>query len=148
MRQKTRVTRTRLAGDHHAVNTLLSSQSLGYRREVCDECPFRLDAKIGEFPAEAYRYSAHTAYDAAMETFACHMSGKDYPKTCAGFLLTQGIHNIGVRLSLSKGAIDLNELRTTEPLYENYRQMAIANGVSPDDPVLQNCRDDAQLKDE
>ena len=26
-------------------------------------------------------------------------------------------------------------------LFESYREMAIANGVDPDDPVLADCRD-------
>jgi hypothetical protein len=27
-------------------------------------------------------------------------------------------------------------------LYDNYRSMAVANGVDPDDPILAPCRDD------
>jgi hypothetical protein len=30
-------------------------------------------------------------------------------------------------------------------LFDNYREMAIANGCDPNDPALEKCRDDAKL---
>lgn len=142
---KTRVTRVRPAGRGHAVTTLISSGGSLYRREVCAECPWRKDQPAGAFPPDAYRHSAATAYDAAFEKFGCHMSGGGRPATCAGFLIRQGAHNIGVRLALARGDIDPRELGATVPLYGSYRAMAVANGVPADDPALQPCRDDDQL---
>lgn len=76
----------------------------------------------------------------ASETFACHQAGQSKPMTCAGFLLRGADHNLAVRLSYIKGEIanDLDD--GGHELHENYREMAIANGVSPDDPILVPCR--------
>lgn len=137
---------THMADENHAVVTVEATGS-HYRREVCEECPWRKDARIGEFPAEAYRLSAPTAYDAAMKTFSCHMAGKERPQTCAGFLLAQGAHNLKVRLGQISGKVDLSKVRVTVPTYSTYREMAIANGVDPDDPAIARCRDDGQIVD-
>jgi hypothetical protein len=104
-----------------------------------------LDSPIGAFPAEAYHHSAPTAYDMAGETFACHMAGVPKTQTCAGFLLAQGVHSLGARLMMARGELDLRNVRRTVPTYRTYREMAVANGVDPDDPVLRACRDDGQL---
>ena len=69
-RKRPRITRRRLAGRHHAVVTVEGgTKGRGYRVEPCAQCPWRLDQQ-GMFPAEAFRLSAPTAYDAAMSTFA------------------------------------------------------------------------------
>jgi len=92
------------------------------RHQPCPECPWRKDAPVGRFPAQAYRVSAPTAYDAAMRTFGCHMSGAKKPATCAGFLLRHGLHNLGVRLQLHGERIDLNKINDGGvALYANYR---------------------------
>jgi len=147
-KRRTIETDFRLAGPDHAVVSLVSKGRTVHvcRHEVCAECPWRQDSPVGAFPVEAYRISAATAYDMAQSTFACHMSGKGNPATCAGFLLQQGAHNLSVRMSLIQGRLDLGRLKRTYDLYENYRAMAIANGVDPEDPVLANCRDDGQLE--
>lgn len=111
------------------------------RKEPCPQCPWRKDVPTGVFPPKAFQTSAPTAYDAAMSTFACHMSGAKMPATCAGFLMRHAENNLGVRLGLAKDRIELE--RVTDgglPLYESYREMAIANGVDPDDPVLRPVR--------
>lgn len=134
----TRIVDRRLADENHAVTSVDGGAPL-YRREPCAECPFRLDARVGEFPAEAYRLSAPTAYDMSGRTFGCHMTGTAKPATCAGFILTCR-HNMRVRLSAITGAIDLTAVSSKVPLYESYREMAEANGVGPEDPILRPCR--------
>lgn len=132
------------AGPCHQVVTIKSERkgNRTYRRKPCSDCPWRKDAKIGEFPVEAYQHSARTAYDMAQETFACHQSGTDKPATCAGFLLRGAAHNLSVRLGLMEGMIDLHEVSDDGiDLYDSYRDMAIANGVDPDDERLKPCRD-------
>jgi hypothetical protein len=147
MTRKTRITRTRVAGqggdgETYGVTTLQSSGGKhAARRSPCPTCPWRKDAEIGRFPPEAFRISAPTSYDAALSTFACHEAGATKPQTCAGFLLRHGVNNLAVRLSLTQDKIDLRRISSggTE-LYETYREMAIANGVAPDDPCLKLVR--------
>lgn len=142
MTRRTRLTRTRQAGPNHAVLTVKTkgNGSYCYRREPCVECPWRKDSKIGAFPAEAYRLSATTAYDMANNIFACHMSGSERPATCAGFLLRGAAHNLSIRMRQAKEDLDLDSVHSDVDLYDSYREMAEANGVSPDDPVLKPCR--------
>lgn len=95
------------------------------------------------FPAEAFRLSAPTAYDIAMTTFGCHESGSEKPKTCAGFLLRNAANNLKVRLNISAGLYDPSKLiEPSEQLWASYREMAIGNGVDPNDPALILCRSD------
>jgi hypothetical protein len=119
----------------------LSGGGGGYRRKPCDKCPWRVD-QTGAFPAEAFRHSASMAYDAAQSMFSCHMSGCDKPATCAGFLLKNAVHNVGVRLASMTGRIDPSKVINPDKveLHQNYRAMAVANGVPADDPVLDACR--------
>lgn len=141
-RKRPKVTQTRMAGTDHAVITLEGGTTGAYRREPCRGCPWRVD-NTGLFPAEAFRHSAPTAYDAAFHTFACHESGSKSPATCAGFLLRNSANNIGVRLAVSGGRIDPSQVTDGgHELHESYRAMAIANGVPADDPAIEPCRDD------
>jgi hypothetical protein len=138
-RRKARITDFRRAGTHHAVLTVQGGNS-GYRTSPCPTCPWRKDA-VGIFPAQAFRHSAHTAYDMAQETFACHAVGCQKPKTCAGFLLRGSQHNLSVRLMLSRGEIDLDTVSDGGiELFDSYADMAIANGVGKNDPILKPCR--------
>ena len=134
-----KVTRIRAAGDDHQVITVEGGRS-SYRRRPCSNCPWRVDA-VGEFPAEAFRHSAETAYDMAQPTFACHESGSRRPAMCAGFLLRGAGHNLTVRLRMIRGDSFGDIVDDGHELFESYRAMAIANGVDPDDPVLSPCRD-------
>jgi hypothetical protein len=119
------------AGEDHQVITCASEKPLNYRRKPCSTCPWRVDA-IGEFPAEAFRHSANTAYDMAVHEFGCHQTGRDKPLTCAGFLLHGARHNLTTRLKLAQGAIDPATVSDFGlALFANYREMAEANGVSP-----------------
>ena len=136
----TKITDIRPAGEDHQVVTVTGG-SHGYRRKPCSTCPWRVDA-VGEFPAEAFRHSANTAYDMAGNEFACHQSGRDKPAACAGFLLRGAAHNLTTRLKLMSGRIDLNAVSDDGlELFESYRAMAEANGVESDDPVLMRCRE-------
>lgn len=139
----TTITITRPAGlnrrgeDHQVVRVEGGKGS--YRRRPCSNCPWRVDA-VGEFPAEAFRHSAHTAYDMAQEIFACHQSGAEKPSACAGFLLHGADHNLSVRLKRMRGeCLDVED--GGHELHSSYRAMAIANGVPSDDAVLSACRD-------
>jgi len=94
----------------------------------------------GSFPAEAFQHSAGTAYDMSDHKFACHESGCEKPATCAGFLLRGADHNLAVRLARMKGSIKDDVREDGRALFEGYREMAIANGVPPDDPTIAPCR--------
>lgn len=139
MRKPTVITRVRPAGEHHQVLTV-EGGSGSYRKKPCKNCPWRIDA-VGQFPAEAFRHSASTAYDMAKNTFACHEAGVKKPATCAGFLLRGADHNLSVRLGHITGRYKCDVSDGGHELHDSYRAMAIANGVSPDDPILAQCRD-------
>jgi hypothetical protein len=131
-----KVTNARLADESNAVITVEGGEGL-YRREPCPDCPWRKDA-VGKFPAEAFRISAPTAYDMADHTFGCHSSGSKKPATCAGGILGQP-HNFNLRMGWVQGKYrDVTD--GGHELFETYREMAIANGVDPEDPVLAPCR--------
>lgn len=134
-----RITNVHPADEHNAVMTVEGGDG-EYRRTPCRKCPWRVDA-VGEFPAEAFRHSATTAYDMAENTFGCHSSGPEKSITCAGFLLRGADNNFGVRMGYITGRIKNDVRDGGHLLHENYRAMAIANGVDPDDPVLVPCRD-------
>jgi hypothetical protein len=133
---KAKVTAVRPADANHQV---LMVEGMGpHRREPCGGCPWRID-QTGRFPAEAFRISADTCYDAAIKLFGCHESGSRKPATCAGFLIANSIHNIGARL---RGVAGGPGCSSPVPLYPSYRSMAISNGVAPDDPAIAPCRAD------
>lgn len=134
------ITRIRPADDNNQVVTVEGGSGRAYRRQPCSKCPWRVDA-TGEFPAEAFRHSASTAYDMAQTTFGCHESGSRKPATCAGFLLRGSDHNLAVRLGLMSGRYKQDVTDAGVELHQNYRAMALANGVSVDDPALLLCRD-------
>lgn len=129
----------RQAGPDHQVVTVVGGKS-SYRRKPCSDCPWRVDA-AGEFPAEAFKHSAPTAYDMSDRVFACHQSGKDRPAICAGFLLRGSAHNLSVRMGLISGRFKDDVADGDVELHPSYRAMAVANGVDPLDPVLVPCRD-------
>ncbi|KVD04387.1 DUF6283 family protein [Burkholderia ubonensis] len=139
MKAKAEITQVRPAGPDHQVVTVEGGKST-YRRVPCPKCPWRLDA-VGEFPAEAFRHSASTAYDMAQNTFACHDSGSKKPALCAGFLLRGADHNLAIRLKMIEGRSFGDVTDGGNELFENYRAMAVANGCDPSEPVLAPCRD-------
>jgi len=135
----TKVTQIRPAGDGHQVVTVEGGKG-SYRRKPCKDCPWRLDA-IGKFPAEAFRHSANTSFDMSKQTFACHRSGVKKPAVCAGFLLRGAEHNLNVRMGRMTGKYKDDVVDGGTPLHENYRAMAIANGVPAGDQAIHPCRD-------
>lgn len=138
MKKPPKVLRTRAAGADHQVVTVAGGKH-AYRRKPCKDCPWRVDA-TGVFPAAAFRHSAETAYDMSQHTFACHQAGAERPMTCAGFLLRGAQHNLSVRLGFIQGRYGDDVADGGHELHADYRTMAIANGVDPDDPALEPCR--------
>lgn len=133
------VTRVRAAGpDHHVIT--IEGGKRSYRRKPCESCPWRIDA-TGQFPAECFRATAPTAYNDAQATFACHESGARKPALCAGFLLHGAEHNATMQRKKTQGARFADVKDGGHRLHATFRAMAIANGVSSDDPVLAACHD-------
>lgn len=129
----------RPAGADHQVISVAGGKG-SYRRRPCGGCPWKKES-VGEFPAEAFRHSADTAYDMSERRFACHESGVKSPTTCAGFLLRGADHNLSIRLARMHGQTFDDVSDGGSELHANYRSMAIANGVDPLDPALALCRD-------
>lgn len=144
----TRLICRRLAGEDHAVVTVAGGSNR-FRRRVCSDCPWRRDA-VGEFPAEAFRLSANTGIqhlthaadvEQALHTFACHQSGTEKPATCAGYIL-RGSDAISWRVGAATGKFMPSMVSDGGvALFGSYYEMAVANGVPADDPVLDGCRD-------
>lgn len=134
------ITQTRQADDNHVVHTIEGGSETGpakYVAKPCVQCPWRKE-NDGSFPAEAFAHSAETAYDMASHVFACHMTGTERTKTCAGGVLGSP-HNLTLRLAGFRG--DLNHVHDGgADLHEDYRSMAVANGMDPDDERLKPCR--------
>jgi len=138
-RKKARITGRTPADAKNQVVTCVGGD-YSYRRTPCAECPWRLDSPVGAFPASAYVISAPTSYDMSQCNFACHMKGATRPAICAGFLL-RAHHNLDVRMAAATGKLDYSQLSDGGvKLYDNYRAMAVANGVDEDDPALKDCR--------
>lgn len=137
---KTEILAVKPAGKKHQVVTVKGNASPTYRKKPCKNCPWRVDA-VGQFPAEAFRHSANTSFDMSEHTFGCHESGTGKPATCAGFLLKGADNNMAVRIKRIKGTYKDDVTDGGHALHENYRAMAIANGVPADDPALKMCRD-------
>lgn len=133
-----RIVDVRPAGPEHQVVTVVGGKG-SYRRQPCPKCPWRTDA-VGEFPAESFRHSANTAYDMSQHVFSCHDSGTKKPATCAGFLLRGADNNLAVRLAYMSGRLEGDVTDGGCELHDSYRDMAVANGVDPEDPVLKPCR--------
>ena len=131
---------TKVADKNNVVHTTIGGGG-GYCERVCPECPWR-KRNSGNFPAKAFLHSVHTSYDMAQETFGCHMSGTDTPRTCAGFLLRGADDNLSVRIARATGRIGYPE--PEDGLHESYKAMAIANGVKPSNPRLKDCMPEAR----
>lgn len=111
-------------------------------KKPCDECPWRVDVPVGKFSPERFASLAGTAGDISFTVFACHKSPDDRPMPCAGAILRQP-HNLRLRLLASAGEINPEAVGDGGfPLFENYRAMAVANGVPPDAIALRHVRDD------
>jgi hypothetical protein len=139
-RSKPKIVRARRAGRKHQVVTIhgKADGDRGYALSPCATCPWRKDS-VGVFPAQAFRISAHTAYDASLVTFACHSTGAERPRDCAGFILKGSLHNVRARMNRADGKYQ-DVIDGGHKLFSSYREMAIANGVSPEDPIIKPCR--------
>lgn len=135
---KTVVKETRQAGPDHQVLTVVGGAGL-HRKTPCGGCPWRLD-RTGDFPAEAFVHSARTSYDMSQHTFACHESGAKKPAVCAGFLLRGAMHNLSIRIARMSGRM-LDVSDGGHALHDNYKAMAMANGVPASHPYLENSRE-------
>ncbi len=147
-RRRPAVLRVQPVDDEHQVITLETQNRNRdiIRRKPCEECPWRKDAPVGAFPADAYRHSAVTAHDLSTHRFSCHMSGAGEPATCAGFLLRGAENNLAVRMAIMEGRLDPADVNDGGvQLYEGYRSMAIANGVPADDAAIARCRGDDEV---
>jgi hypothetical protein len=134
--KKAVVTNRRIADAFHAVVTVDGGDR--YCKSPCPECPWR-KSNVGSFPSEAFKISADTAHDMARNSFACHMSGIEYPATCAGFLLSEGADDhFSVRIQRMNGKT-LDVTGNPEELFSTYIKMAVANGVVEDDPSIAKC---------
>lgn len=136
----------RMAGKDQAVVTVKGGTHQ-FRRQPCSDCPWRKDA-VGKFLAEAFRLSANTGMDGARVVdieeaahgFACHQSGAEKPATCAGYIL-RGQDAIGWRLGVALGRFAPSLVSAAgADLFNNYFDMAVANGVPADDAALDGCR--------
>ena len=112
----------------------------------CADCPWRKDVPVGNFPPERFVALANTAYDMNLTQFACHKSPEEEEFGCAGFLLEGAAYNLGVRLAIRSGSVDLGRVSSSSELFSSFRAMAIANGVPADHPALKSCRDDSQTR--
>jgi hypothetical protein len=113
---------------------------INYAKTPCDECPWRRDVRPGKFPPQRFIALAHTAYDLATMVFACHRSKPGHEITCAGYLLQQGAHNLTLRMSRQL----FDDVSSPFALFDNYHEMAVANGVDPTHRALDHCRKDGQ----
>lgn len=109
--------------------------TLAYCKKTCPECPWRKDVPVGKFPPKRFVALAETAYDLSGRVFACHLSPEGKEFACAGFVL-QAHHNMALRLN----RVDSRTVEATGPLFETYRDMAVANGVRRSHPALKNTR--------
>jgi hypothetical protein len=123
----------RHADPGHDVVTVAGGR--GMMRRPCPECPWRR-VNAGTFPAGAFLLSASTAYDMARHVFGCHQAGAGHPMTCAGGAVRES-HNLSLRMRAAEVAL-VEDLGAE--LFDDYREMAVANGVDPADPVLSRCR--------
>jgi len=115
--------------------------NLTAQRRPCANCPWRLDAPIGEFEPDRFRSLARCGEDQSFVIFTCHKSTEDAPIACAGFLERGATHNLAIRLAYL-GRLERMDRSGGVALHPNYRAMAVAQGVPADDPALANCRDD------
>jgi hypothetical protein len=106
-------------------------------RRPCAECPWRRDVEPGKFPPARFRALAHTAMEGGLRPlFACHLSPPGAERTCAGFLLVVAWDSNAVRYANIQGHYRPEDVTNDAPLFETYREMAVANGVPEDDPAL------------
>lgn len=110
------------------------------QRRPCAECPWRRDVEPGQFGPDRFRALAGTAEDRSTTLFACHKSAEGGEIVCAGFLARGAEHNLSVRFAYARGELEPLDRGEGFDLVEDYREMAVRNGVPADAPELENCR--------
>lgn len=138
-RKGARVIRQRPADAIWGVTSLEYQGPPVAQRSPCastERCPWRQDATPGIFPAEAFRLSAPTSYPDSDRLFGCHSSTPEAPRVCAGWLLRGAAGNRQVQEMLKSGHLDKPIVPDGVELYDDYAEMAMANGVAEDDPAL------------
>jgi hypothetical protein len=144
-RKRSAITQKRPADAVWGVTTLEYQGPPVAQRSPCagtERCPWRRDATPGTFPAEAFRLSAPTSYPDSDRRFGCHSSSAEAPRICAGWLLRGAFGNQQVQKLLEAGLIQVPTLPPGVELYDDYAEMAVANGVAEDDPALVPLRRD------
>lgn len=137
-----RITFRRPAGSGHRVLTIEGGGD-SFRREPCAQCPWRKDA-VGVFPTEAFRHSGETGTKVGQagepRMFACHANGSEKPAACAGYILASR-DTIGWQAAVRTRRFDPAKVHSAGlDLFPGYFEMAVANGVAPDDPAIAGCR--------
>lgn len=117
-----------------------SNPRLHSPKRPCAECPWREDVAPGHFPAERFVALAQCAEDMSTMLFQCHVTSDDRPLICAGFALQGAAHNLAMRLAVARGDYCGDPDAAGFPLFADYAQMAMANGVASDDPCLARIR--------
>lgn len=141
--QATTIVRQRPGDEVWGVTSLEYQGPPVAQRSPCagtERCPWRRDAEPGTFPAEAFRLSAPTSYPDSDRRFGCHSSTAKAPRVCAGWLLRGASGNRQVQELLDSGRMERPSLPEGVELYDDYAEMAVANGVNADDPALASCR--------
>src|SRR3546814_9941128 len=80
------------------------------------------------------------------QIFTCHKSAEVHPIACAGFIERGADHNKTVRLAYMFDKLKAMDRTGGYALYEDYRAMAIANGVPEDHSALKIGRAHAELQ--
>lgn len=103
----------------------------GAPRRPCNDCPWRLDAPRGVWPADRFQALFRSAQDDGLAAFACHHSTAERPVDCQGWVRVVGDSSIGVRLAIAKGRVTVAELldRTGPKLFRSFAAMLRANKV-------------------
>lgn len=114
------------------------SDTLPYRRQPCEECPWRRDSPAGQFPPERYEALASTAGRPGHEAgftapiFACHQSTANRDQACAGWLAQVGGQHLGIRMAVVTGRLSGEALSPGDDwpeLFGTYEELAARNGV-------------------
>lgn len=144
MTRRTTIKGTKIASDEYGVTSIETSGGRKHvaRKTPCEQCPWREDVPTGVFPAECIpAQRTHRLRCRHVHVRLPHGGRAASGHMCAGFLLRHGAHNLSVRIALSGERIDLDKISDGGfPIYETYRDMAVANGVDPDDLVLKPVR--------
>jgi hypothetical protein len=100
----------------------------------CAECPWRRDVAPGQFPPARYEALRGSVEQGWGRLFACHKTPEEDKRACVGYVLNQistvgGPQNFNLRRLLSSKRIVPEQMTLVGPQYDNYDEMAEANGL-------------------